>query len=143
MKEDHIISIIGKQFYEDDNTEVNINTLGSYTIKDGVRYIMYRDYESGEPKPKSSMLRIDDNSVVLTNPGTSTKLILEKGKRHGCIYDLGFGSLNMGVFTNEIDSKLDDDGGTIRLSYTLDINSVNSSRNELFVQVQSVKKGLK
>ena len=62
--------------------------------------------------------------------------MLEKGKRHLCHYDTGFGSLMVGVFAQSIHSDLTDSGGTLDVSYSLDINSGLNSMNSIFVDVK-------
>ena len=67
---------------------------------------------------------------------SSTRLILEKGKRHLCQYDTGYGTLMVGVFTSSFDSTLDASGGSLQVRYTLDINSALSSNNEILITVK-------
>ena len=43
--------------------------------------------------------------------GSSTRLILEEGRRHLCLYDTGYGTLSVGVFTSELSSCLGEGGG--------------------------------
>ena len=68
--------------------------------------------------------------------GSSTRLILEKGRRHLCLYDTGYGTLTLGVFTSELSTSLGEAGGRIDIKYTLDIDSNLSSSNEITVEVK-------
>ena len=67
--------------------------------------------------------------------GSATRLILEEGRRHLCMYDTGFGPLTLGVFTSELSTELGRDGGYMVIKYTLDVDSNLSSQNELRVEV--------
>ena len=49
MQENYRISILGRQIVDGQPEEVELTTFGQYTIKNGKRYIMYREYEEGEP----------------------------------------------------------------------------------------------
>jgi uncharacterized beta-barrel protein YwiB (DUF1934 family) len=71
--------------------------------------------------------------------GDNTRLILENGKRHLCQYDTGYGNMMIGIFTSRLDSELGDAGGSLQVSYTLDINSNLSSLNELSITVKEAK----
>ncbi len=71
---------------------------------------------------------------------SATRLILEKGKRHLCQYDTGYGSLMVGVFTSSFESTLNEQGGSLRVRYTLDINSSLSSNNEISIIVKEAAK---
>ena len=74
--------------------------------------------------------------TLIRSGGQRSRLVLEKGKRHLCHYDTGFGSLMVGVFAQSIHSDLTDSGGTLDVSYSLDINSGLNSMNSIFVDVK-------
>jgi len=136
MVENYVISIVGKQDYDGECGEVNLTTMGSYTQKNGKKFIAYKEYgEDGNP-PITSVLKIDNERVEMIHTGDRTRLILEKGQRHSCEYDTGVGNLSVGVFTSDIISTLGDNGGNIQIFYTLDINSSLSSKNEISITVR-------
>lgn len=141
INEDFCISITGKQKYEDDETEIKVDTLGSYTTKNGCRYIAYKEYDDEENSSgTTAVIKVEnDNTLTMTKAGSGTKLVLEKEKRHSCLYDTGYGSMQMGVFTSIFKNNLTDSGGNIRINYTLDINSNFSSYNELYIEIKSTK----
>ena len=93
MKEDYLISIIGRQKVDGESGEVRLTTRGSYTVKGNSRYIVYQEYdEDSQLSPQTSILKVEDqeNRVTLIRGGMDgTRLILEKGKRHLCQYDTG------------------------------------------------------
>lgn len=142
LKEDFWISIVGKQKYDDDVGEIKIDTVGSYTTKNGARFIAYQEYDEDNPNiSHTAVLKIEDNKMVtMSKAGTHTRLILEKGRRHTCLYETGYGHLHMGVFTSELKNELTDKGGKLKVNYTLDIDSTLSSRNELCIEVKSTQK---
>lgn len=141
LNEDFWISIVGKQKYEDDEGVIMVDTVGSYTKKGKVRYIAYKEYDDDNPGVShTAVLKIEDDKVVtMSKAGTGTHLILEKGRRHSCLYDTAMGQLSMGVFTSELKNELTDSGGRLRVHYTLDIDSCLSSKNELSIEVRSGK----
>ena len=142
MEENYVISIIGRQYVDGEKGEIQMTTLGSYTKKGGNRFIMYREYDPDEPDVKTtSILKIEDNRQVtlIRNGGQQSRLVLEKGQRHLCHYDTGFGSMMVGVFANSITSDLTDEGGNLEVSYSLDINSGLTSMNEIFINVEEAE----
>ncbi len=137
LKEDYDISITGRQFYDTDSGEVVLDTSGTYTQRAGSRFIAYREYDEENPKvAHTSVLKVEDNKVTMMRSGSATRLILEKGKRHLCVYDTGYGTLTVGVFTSELHSDLKCKGGKLNIKYTLDIDSNLSSKNEITVEVK-------
>lgn len=144
LKEDYLITIIGRQSSDDENDEIKVDTVGTYTIKNGVKYIVYKEYETDIPNSigRTAILKIaEDDVVTLSRAGSATKLVLEQGKRHSCLYDTGYGQFQMGVFTSKMKNELGKNGGKLNINYTLDINSNMSSKNELYVEVKSAQKG--
>ncbi|WP_322200786.1 DUF1934 domain-containing protein [Acutalibacter intestini] len=136
MREDYNINIKGRQIYAEDTGEVVLSTTGSYTQRDDVRYIAYKEYDDEDPRVShTAVLKVEPGKVTMMRAGSTTRLILEKGRRHLCLYDTGFGSMTVGVFTSELRQALDQTGGSLEIKYTLDIDSNLSSRNELLVEV--------
>lgn len=139
MQENFLISIKGRQRVDDETGEVELTTFGSYVRRGDSRYIVYKEYTSEDKnRTRTSILRIDgSNKVTLMRGGEdSTRLILECGKRHLCQYDTEFGNMMIGVFTSRLQSELDDCGGSLEVSYTLDINSSLSSQNEILITIK-------
>lgn len=138
MQENYMISIVGKQQADGETGEIRLETLGSYVQKGDHWYIVYKEYDEDNPnRYQTSILKVEKNDkVTLMRGNSSTRLILEKGKRHLCQYDTGYGTLMVGIFTSSFDSTLDASGGSLQVRYTLDINSALSSNNEILITVK-------
>lgn len=103
---------------------------------------MYKEYDEDNPSSKiTSILKIEGNQKVtlIRNGGQNSRLILEKGQRHLCHYDTGYGSMMVGVFANRIHTDLTDNGGKLEVSYSLDINSGLTSINEIFINIKEAE----
>ena len=136
MREDYTVNIIGRQVYENDSGEVTVSTTGTYKRRGDVRFIAYKEYDDEDPRLSyTSVLKVEENKVTMSRSGSTTRLILERGQRHLCLYDTGFGSRTVGVYTSVINQELGEDGGYIEIKYTLDVDSNLSSQNHLRVEV--------
>jgi uncharacterized beta-barrel protein YwiB (DUF1934 family) len=62
-------------------------------------------------------------------------VIIEKDRRHTCFYQTPFGELMMGVYTKNIFTDMNENGGTLRFSYTIDFNNDLASENDLDISV--------
>ena len=84
------------------------------------------------------MLRVEDaGRVTLSRTGAAkSQLIIERGVRHQCHYDTGYGSMMIGVSGDRVVSDLDDHGGNLEFSYSLDVNTLLASENSVFVNVR-------
>ena len=83
-------------------------------------------------------LSSDARMVVMTRFGkVPSQLVIEKGVRHICHYETGFGSVSLGVAADEIAPELSEAGGRLRFSYTLDSGGENFiSRNLVDIRVE-------
>lgn len=143
IEENFLITICNRQKIEGEIEEINLTTRGSYTEKNGKKYIVYREYDPENQNGQTSTLKVDPTgskkivSLIRHDPTTgSTNLVLEEGTRHQCQYGTAYGSLSLGVFTSKIDDQLTDNGGSILMEYTLDVNTNLSSMNAITVTVK-------
>lgn len=142
--DDYQINITGRQTYDGqgmDTGEVTLRTTGTYTERDGAQFIAYKEYDEDDPKiHHTAVLKLEPDRLTMTRRDSDTRLVLEKGRRHLCLYDTGFGTLSVGVFTSELNADLTAKGGTLRVKYTLDIDSNLSSANEIEVAIRPLRK---
>lgn len=142
-KENFDISIIGRQTYEENSDVIEVNTSGSYTKKGDARYIRYKEYGvDGSDEEMTNTIKVEDGKVTLIRQNSSTRLIMEPGKRHLCLYETGYGNLTVGIFTDFIKSTLKDGGGRLDIRYTIDVDSNLSSVNVLTAKVRRKKPDL-
>jgi uncharacterized beta-barrel protein YwiB (DUF1934 family) len=138
MTENYLIDIQGTMEQDGDVDRVHLMTKGSFVHKDNSYFISYRETEAtgyggnvttvkAEGSGKVSMLRFGPQP---------SQLVIERGTRHVCHYDSGYGVLSLGVAADEITNHLNDAGGRLVFSYTLDSGSAQISRNEVKITVQ-------
>lgn len=145
MKENYILSVLGKQSANGETDQIEIQTSASYVQKNGSRYITYKKYESNDLEHAyRTTIKIDKNNVVtLINGGEENYcLMLEKGKRHKSEYKTPFGSMFLGVYTHKIRNNLDDNGGELEVQYSIDFDSRLASTNELKLMLKESKKNV-
>ena len=74
-------------------------------------------------------------SIRRTGP-YHTELIMEKGRRHSCLYSTEYGEVLMGVYAENIDSHMAETGGYLEFAYTIDFDGDFVSRNTLHLTVK-------
>ena len=86
----------------------------------------------------TTVLKVEGNKrVTLTRSGNlRSQIIVEKGMRHQCLYDLGYASWVLGVLGDSIEHELDDNGGNLTFKYTLDVNTMVTSENEVRINIR-------
>ena len=93
----------------------------------------------GQDVYKRQLLKVESNDrVTLSRSGASkSQLIIERGVRHQCHYDTGYGAMTIGVSGDRIVSHLDDNGGRLEFAYSLDVNTLLASENAVYINAVS------
>ena len=142
LPENCMITIRGTMEQGDDNDTVELMTRGYFTHRDGNYYITYKESETTGYEGCTTTLKVSEDShqvSMLRHGPMPSQLIIEKGVRHVCHYETGYGSMNLGVSADEITHALGEDGGDIHFSYTLDSgNEALLSRTLVQVTVKSL-----
>ena len=138
MKENYLISVLGTQEIGGERDSVELTTTGDYYEKNSKRYIVYKEYDEENPQVSNlSTIEIDGDTVTVIKSGLyESRLILQKAVRHQCHYSTMFGDLSVGVYTDSLEDSLNDAGGELFVSYTLDFNAELVSKNEIQIKVK-------
>lgn len=150
LKEDYIIRIksrieqrLDEPAAEEEKEEfVELMTRGSFVLKGGSYYVTYRETETTGYEGCTTTVKVaeDARKVSMLRFGKqSSQLIIEKGTRHLCHYETGYGSVSLGVAADVIEQRLDENGGSLKFSYTLDSGAESFiSRNLVDITVDKL-----
>ena len=110
-------------------------------MKNGHFLINYKEYDEDLPdKFLNNLVKVENETVTISRKGPlSSQLILEKGKRHQCMYQTIAGTLSIGVFTKTLNNNLNKNGGSLEVIYTLDFNSDLVSENRFKIDIEKKK----
>ncbi|MFV0413014.1 MAG: DUF1934 domain-containing protein [Oscillospiraceae bacterium] len=139
MKENYLISIEGTMRQADNDVDkVQLMTRGSFVLRGGNFFISYKETEATGYEGNITTVKVEKEEKVsmLRHGPTPSQLIIERGRRHVCHYDSGFGALSLGVAADEIHNGLSEKGGNLTFSYTLDSGEAQLSHNQVKITVQ-------
>ena len=117
------ITALNELYLRQGRLHVELMTRGSLVHKDGAYYIVYKETETTGYEGCTTPVKVaeDARKVSMLRFGKqSSQLIIEKGTRHLCHYETGYGSVSLGVAADVIEQRLDENGGSLKFSYTLD-----------------------
>ena len=137
--QDVIIDIKGTQEVDGEEDVIQLTTVGQMNIIDGKTYLRYDDSVATGVEGVKCIIKIDheDNSVVMSRSGSlNSRMYIKKGQRHICHYETVQGTLTMGVFGESVQEDMNDKGGSLYMSYTLDVNFGMISRNKVEINVK-------
>lgn len=131
MEEKYLITIKGTMEQDGKSDTVELMTRGSLVHKDGAYYIIYKETEATGYEGCTTTVKVADDARKVPS-----QLIIEKGTRHLCHYETGYGAISLGVAADVIEHQLSDQGGKLNFSYTLDSGAENFiSRNLVAITV--------
>ena len=125
MEMNYIIKIDTKQKIDGEEEILQVITHASFSGNKDEYSIVYTEHnpESGESKTELSYDKEGKVTVVRYGEGMTTNIILEKGMRHASCHATPYGTFSMGIVALEIDSDMDENGGTLHFRYTTDIEN--------------------
>ncbi|MBQ6335727.1 MAG: DUF1934 domain-containing protein [Ruminococcus sp.] len=140
MNERYKITVIGKQTVDGEQDKIEVFTSGDMEITDGKTVITYPEYAENNPNSHTdTTVTLEGGVLSIDRKGEmSSHLLLEKGKRHECLYSTPMGQMFIGIFTDSLSSELDKHGGEIRASYQLDFNRSVVSYNEFYISIKEI-----
>lgn len=137
--QDVVIEIKSTQEVDGDSDSMELTTVGKMNIIGGKTYLKYDDSAVTGMDGVSCLIKVDpkENSVVMQRSGVlNSRMYVKKGQRHICHYETGHGTLTMGVFGETVNNELTKNGGSLFMSYTLDVNYGMISRNTVEINVK-------
>lgn len=125
MKQDVILSIRGKQTYEDQEPEIiELVTDGTMAFRDGGWDISYQESELTGLTGVTTTFRVEPDRVILTRTGNlKSEMVFQMGVPHDSLYQMAFGTLMLTVEAKFLYFDIVPDGGTIDLVYSIDIEN--------------------
>lgn len=123
MKREVILSIQGRQRYDDQEPEViELVTAGTMEFRDGGWDICYQETELTGLAGVTTTFRVEPGKVTLTRTGKlNSQMIFQEGQSHDSLYRMDFGALLMTVRANSVFFDIVPDGGVIDLTYEIEI----------------------
>jgi uncharacterized beta-barrel protein YwiB (DUF1934 family) len=138
---DVLIEIKGTQNYGEDSDVTTFTTNGSLEEKDGVYTLCYDESEMIGAKGVKTLLTIENGTkmTLCRTGGMESRMVVEKGRRHSCLYNTPQGDFVIGIYGETLMSNLNAQGGKIYMSYTIDVNSGLISKNIMEIKVKELK----
>lgn len=128
MKQTVVLSIRGSQRYADQEPEViELVTEGTMELRNGGWDISYEESALTGLEGVTTTFRVEPGRVILKRTGKlKSEMIFEEGVSHDSLYQMAFGALLMTVKATFVFFDIVEDGGTIDLSYNIDIENTEA-----------------
>lgn len=133
-----LLKITGTQGFESQNDKTELIAEGTLTVSENEFVITYDDEQIllGS-KTKSKLTVKQDNTVILERVGElNSKFVITEGERNTCLYAIPQGTMTLGINGKKVINELTENGGRLKMSYTIDANLRTVSENEVDILVE-------
>ncbi len=123
MKKNVILTIQGKQYYHDLDPEViELVTEGTLEKTEAGWTISYEESALTGLEGVTTTFQVEPDKLTLERKGAlQSRMVFQLGVLHESLYQMEAGALMIGVCATKIAYKIDGDGGTLDLTYGIDI----------------------
>ena len=140
MKQNVVLSICGKQYYPDQEPEIiELVTDGTLEYRDGGWDICYEETELTGMAGVTTTFRLEPGTVILERTGKlRSQMIFQQGIPHDSLYQMEFGALMIAVCATRVSYDLTQQGGTIDLTYGIDIENSAAGVIEYHLDIKAI-----
>lgn len=139
MKRDVVLFIEGRQSYDGQEPEtIELVTEGTMELRDGGWDIRYEESALTGLEGVTTTFRVEPGKVTLTRTGRlNSQMVFERGMAHDTLYQMEFGALLMTVKATHVFYDILPDGGSIDLSYTIDIEHIQAGTIDYHLDIRA------
>ena len=139
MKQDVVLSIRGRQKYEDQEPEViELVTEGTMEFTDGGWDISYEESALTGLEGVTTTFRVEPGKIILTRSGKlNSQMVFQQGTTHESLYQMEFGTLMLSVEAKFMYFDIVPEGGTIDLVYGISIENTQAGEIDYHLDIRA------
>ena len=134
------LRIEGRQYYDGQEPDViELVTEGTLEHEKNVWVITYEESDLTGLAGVTTAFRVGPRGVALKRTGRlQSQMIFREGIRHESLYQMEFGALMIAVQAQKIQTDLTEAGGTVDITYTIEIENAASGTVEYHLDVKAI-----
>ena len=139
MKKNVLLTIRGQQTYAEQEPEtVELVTEGMLESVDNGWKLTYEESELTGLKGVTTTFRVEPGVITLRRKGPlSSEMVFREGQFHESLYQMEFGALMITVCASKVQYNISDNGGTIDLTYAIEIEQSAAGYIEYHLDIQT------
>ena len=139
MENNVVLSIRGQQNYLDQDPEViELVTEGRMIRRDHGWEIRYEESDLTGLGGVTTIFQVEPGCITLTRKGpVNSEMVFRKGVLHESLYQMEFGALMITVCATRVSYDLTEAGGTIDLTYGIDIENTAAGVIEYHLDIKA------
>lgn len=136
MDKKALVSITSVQDIQDEAIEVV--TPGRFYSEDDKFIVIYKETEISGMDGTTTTIIIHNDKVILNRDGSTTaNMEFEKTLEHISMYKTPYGLLDMKIKTNDLHIAVDENGGEVKIKYTITVEGNNPISTNLKIGIKA------
>lgn len=133
------LSIRGQQSYAGQDPDViELVTEGTLEALDNGWKLCYEESDLTGLAGVSTTFQVEDKTVTLIRSGRlNSQMVFQEGVPHDSLYQMEFGALMLTVCATQVETNLTEDGGTIDLKYSIEVEQNAAGMIEYHLEIKS------
>lgn len=138
MKQNVVLSILGRQSYMDqDPEELELVTEGTLEDKGDHWELCYEESELTGMAGVTTTFLIEPNKITLKRSGKlNSQMVFQEGVTHESLYQMEFGTILLSVCASRVMADIYPDGGMIDLVYNIDLDQTASGTIDYHLDIR-------
>ena len=138
MKQPVILSIRGCQYYSEQEPEViELVTEGTLEYREEGWDIRYEESDLTGLAGVTTLIRLEPGQVILQRSGKlRSEMVFREDVSHESLYQMEFGALMLTVCAKQIEANISQQGGTIDLVYSVQIEHTEAGMVEYHLEIR-------
>lgn len=138
MEKEVLLTITGTQHFQDEEPETTkLVTEGILRCEDGAVELSYEETELTGLTGTQTTFRIEGARVILTRTGAlESRMVFAVGQEDRSLYDIGYAALMIAVRAESIRSDVNENGGTLQVSYAISIEEETAGMIEYQIEAR-------
>ena len=123
MKQTVVLSICGRQFYEEQDPDtIELVTEGTMERIGDAWEICYEESDLTGMEGVTTVFRVEPGKITLTRTGRlHSQMVFQLGVLHESLYQMELGTLMITVCATRMEYDITEQGGIVNLTYGIDI----------------------
>lgn len=138
MKQNVVLSILGRQSYMDQEPEqLELVTEGTLEDKGNTWLLSYEESELTGMAGVTTTFIVESDKITLKRTGRlNSQMVFQEGTVHESLYEMEFGALMISVCANRVMADICHDGGMIDLIYTIELEQSASGTIDYHLDIR-------
>ncbi len=141
MKQKVMLSIVGRQAYDDQEPDViELVTEGSLEFRDGGWDVSYVESDLTGLSGVTTTFRVEPDKITLSRTGRlRSTMVFQRGVAYDTLYQMEFGALMMRITAQQVIFDISPAGGFIDLVYDIEIENTQAGVVDYHLDIRTVE----